>query len=68
MHDKFSRRIEMTLARLMARIDSSTKRLNPAQVNRQIGRILQQNQRSATRFQITVQAADCPAARSCSCP
>jgi transposase len=61
MHDKFSRRIEVALAKLMARIDSSTKRLNPAQVNRQIGRILQQNQRSAARFQITAQAADCPA-------
>lgn len=61
MHDKFSRRIEMALAKLLARIDSSTKRLNAAQVNRQIGRILQQNQRSAARFQITVHAADCPA-------
>jgi transposase len=61
MHDKFSRRIEAALARLGARIDSSTKRLNAAQVNRQIGRILQQNQRSAARFQIALQAADCPA-------
>jgi transposase len=61
MHDKFSRRIEAALARLGARIDSSTKRLNAAQVNRQIGRILQQNQRSAARFAITLQAADCPA-------
>jgi hypothetical protein len=61
MHDKFSRRIEAALARLGARIDSSTRRPNPAQVNRQIGRILQQNQRSAARFQITLQAADCPA-------
>jgi len=61
MHDKFSRPIEAALARLGARIDSSTKRLNAAQVNRQIGRILQQNQRSAARFAITLQAADCPA-------
>ncbi len=61
MHDKFSRRIEAALARLAARIEHSTKRLNAAQINRQIGRILQQNQRSAARFQITVQAADCPA-------
>ena len=61
MHDKFSRRIEAALARLGARIDSSTKRLNAAQVNRQIGRILQHNQRSAARFQIALQAADCPA-------
>ena len=61
MHDKFSRRIEAALARLAARIDSSTRRLDAAQVNRQIGRILQQNQRSAARFQITLPAADCPA-------
>ena len=61
MHDKFSRRIEAALARLSARIDSSTKRLDAAQVNRQIGRILQQNQRAAARFEITMQAADCPA-------
>lgn len=61
MHDKFSRRIEAALARLGARIDSSTKRLNAAQINRQIGRILQQNQRSAARFRITLQAAHGPA-------
>jgi transposase len=61
MHDKFSRRIEAALAKLATRIDSSTKRLNAAQINRQIGRILQQNQRSAARFAITLQAADCPA-------
>ncbi len=61
MHDKFSRRIEMALSKLATRIEHSTKRLKAAQVNRQIGRILQQNQRSAARFVITLQAADCPA-------
>ncbi len=61
MHDKFSSRIEAALAKLAARIDSSSKRLSAAQINRQIGRILQRNQRSAARFQITLQAADCPA-------
>jgi transposase len=61
MHDKFSRRIETALAKLGARIEGSTKRLNAAQINRQIGRLLQRNQRSAARFQITLQAADCPA-------
>ena len=60
MHDKFSRRIEAALAKLGTRIEGSTKRLNAAQINRQIGRILQRNQRSAARFQITLQAADCP--------
>jgi transposase len=61
MHDKFSQRIEMALAKLAARIDSSSKRLSAAQVNRQIGRILQRNQRSAARFAITLQVADGPA-------
>jgi transposase len=61
MHDKFSRRIEAALATLAARIERSTKRLSAAQVNRQIGRILQRNQRSAARFAITLQVADCPA-------
>jgi transposase len=61
MHDKFSQRIEAALAKLAARIDSSSKRLSAAQINRQIGRILQRNQRSAARFQITLQVDDCPA-------
>jgi transposase len=61
MHDKFSDRIEAALAKLAARIDSSSKPLNATQINRQIGRILQRNQRSAARFQIALQAADCPA-------
>ena len=61
MHDKFSDRIEAALAKLAARIEASTKRLKAATVNRQIGRLLQRNQRSAARFQITLQAADCPA-------
>jgi hypothetical protein len=61
MHDKFSRRIEEALARLTARIARSKKRVDPAIVNRQIGRILQQNQRSAARFAITLEPDDCPA-------
>lgn len=61
MHDKFSQRIEVALAKLAARIEHSTKPLSAAPINRQIGRLLQRNQRSAARFQITLQAADCPA-------
>jgi len=52
MHDKFSQRIETALKRLSARIARSNKRLDPATVNRQIGRILQQNQRAAARFAV----------------
>jgi transposase len=61
MHDKFSRRIEAALGRLAARITRSKKRVDPATVNRQIGRILQQNQRAAARFTITLRPDSCPA-------
>ena len=61
MHNKFSRRIEQALERLSARIARSKKPLDPAAVNRQIGRILQQNQRAAARFAITLEPAPRPA-------
>ncbi len=61
MHDKFSLRIEEALKRLAGRIARSKKRLDPAIVNRQIGRILQQNQRAAARFAIALQPHGCPA-------
>src|SRR5689334_8486659 len=55
MHAKFSRRIERALERLAIRIARSRKRLDPATVNRQIGRILQQNQRAAARFKVMLE-------------
>ncbi len=61
MHDKFSQRIEEALQRLAARLAHAKKRVDPAVVNRQIGRILQQNQRSAARFVITLEPDGCPA-------
>ena len=61
MHDKFSRRIDTALKRLAVRIASSKKRLDPAKVNRQIGRILQQNQRAAARFSIALEPDGRPA-------
>lgn len=61
IHDKFSHRIEAALARLAARIAAAKRRLDPTQVNRQIGRILQQNQRAAARFEVRLEDADCPA-------
>src|SRR6266576_1654981 len=67
MHDKFSRRIEEALGRLAARLARSKNRIDPATVNRQIGRILQQNQRSAARFFtstiMTSGSCRCPSAR-----
>jgi transposase len=61
MHDKFSLRIEEALQRLAVRLARAKKRVDPAGVNRQIGRILQQNQRSAARFAITLEPDGCPA-------
>ena len=61
MHDKFSRRIERALERLSARLARSKKPLDPAAVNRRIGRILQQNQRAAARFAIALTPDACPA-------
>src|SRR5258707_1179961 len=61
MHAKFSRRIEDALERLAARLARSKKRVDPAIVNRQIGRILQQNQRAAARFAIALEPDGCPA-------
>jgi transposase len=61
MHDKFSARIEAALERLAARVARAKRRLDPAPVNRQIGRILQQNQRAAARFTIVLEPEGCPA-------
>jgi transposase len=61
MHDKFSKRIEEALERLAARIARSNKRLDQSTVNRQIGRLLQQNQRAAARFVIVLEPDGCPA-------
>jgi transposase len=61
MHDRFSRRIEQALRRLSARITRSKKRLDPATVNRQIGRLLQSNQRAAARFAVALKPDDSPA-------
>ena len=61
MHEKFSRRIETALERLAERIARSKRRLDPAKLNRQIGRILQQNQRAAARFEIALEPDGCPA-------
>jgi transposase len=61
MHDRFSRRIAAALERLAARIARSKKRLDAGPLNRQIGRILQQNQRAAARFAIALEPDGCPA-------
>jgi len=61
MHDRFSQRIAAALDRLAARIARSKKRLDPAPINRQIGRLLQRNQRAASRFAIALEPDSCAA-------
>jgi transposase len=61
MHDKFSRRIETALERLAARTACPKQHLSREQMNRQIGRILQQNQRAARRFKVRLADHDGPA-------
>jgi hypothetical protein len=61
MHDKFGTRIEAGLERLSGRIAKARKRIDPAAVNRQIGRLLQRNQRAAARFDILLKEDSCPA-------
>jgi len=61
MHARFSTRIVQALAKLQARIAKSQKRLNRDAINRQIGRLLQRNQRAAARFAIALKDADAPA-------
>jgi transposase len=56
MHERFSRRIEDALERLAGRIARAKKPLDAAAVNRQIGRLMQRNQRAAARFVVTLPA------------
>jgi transposase len=53
MHEKFARRIEVGLARLAERIERARRPLDRDTIQRQIGRLLQVNQRAAARYQIT---------------
>jgi len=61
MHEKFAQRLEEALERLAKRIATATRKLGETQINRQIGRILQKNQRAAARFKITLEPSAAPA-------
>jgi transposase len=61
MHEKFAQRIEEALERLAKRIATATKKLGETQINRQIGRILQKNQRAAAKFRIALEPSAAPA-------
>ena len=61
MHDKFSRRIETALERLAARIARSKRRVDPAVVNRQIGRVLQRTREPQPASPWNWRSDRCPA-------
>ncbi len=61
MHEKFSRRIETALASLAERIERAPRPLDRATIQRQIGRLLQKNQRAAARYAVTLVDANSPA-------
>ena len=61
IHDRFSQRIEAALERLAGRIARAKKPLDAAVVNRQIGRLMQRNQRAAARFVVRLQSDASPA-------
>ena len=54
MHEKFARRIEVGLTRLAERIERARRPLDRDTIQRQIGRLLQVNQRAAARYEITL--------------
>jgi transposase len=57
MHDRFAKRIEESLSKLRSRLERSKKALAVGTVERQIGRILQRNQRAGKAFVINLDSA-----------
>jgi transposase len=52
MHERFARRIEDRLTRLGRRVDQARRPLDVRRLERQVGRLLEQNQRAAGRYVI----------------
>ena len=61
MHDGFSQRIKTALERVAGWIARAKQPLDAAAVNRQIGRLMQGNQRAAARFVVQMQPDASPA-------
>jgi transposase len=57
MQDLFSKRIEAALVKLQRRCQKATKPLSLEKIQRQVGRLLQRNQRAAKSFVIRFEAA-----------
>ncbi len=58
MQKLFARRIEQSLEKLKNRLDRSKKPISVKSTERQVGRILQRNQRAARLFDITFETID----------
>jgi transposase len=56
IHERFHRRIVEGVERLARRLERAVRPADASQVNRQIGRLLERNQRSAKHFVIEVKA------------
>jgi transposase len=54
MHERFQQRIETRLATLKRRLESRKRPVDRAQTERQVGRILQANQRAGARYDVRV--------------
>jgi transposase len=54
MHERFSKRVEQGLSSLSRRIERSRKPLERGPIERQIGRLLGENSRAASRFAIAL--------------
>lgn len=52
MHERFARRIEERLTRLGRRVQQARRPLDVRRLERQVGRLLEQNQRAAARYVI----------------
>lgn len=52
MHDRFAQRIEAGLVTLAKRLEHARKPLDRSRIDRQIGRLLERNQRAAGAFEI----------------
>jgi hypothetical protein len=52
MHERFARRIEERLTRLGRRVQQARRPLDMRKLERQVGRLLEQNQRAAARYVI----------------
>ncbi len=52
MHERFARRIEDRLAKLGRRVEQARRPLDVRTLERQVGRLLEQNQRAAARYVI----------------